>query len=220
MNNLFNINNGFFTFLGKMCDVLFLSILWFIFCIPIVTIGPATTALYYSTVKVIRRERGYLFREFFKSFRMNFKRAAIVGVALTLVFVILSLDISSSWTALSSNSNLSSIFFGIYLAITFLALGFTVYVFPVLSRFDLNVKQLIKTSALMALRHLPSTFLMLVILLSSIVVVVLVMPLLVVIVPATSTLLTSLIMERIFKKYMPKSEETEENKGKDEWYLE
>ncbi|MDD3173509.1 MAG: YesL family protein, partial [Herbinix sp.] len=76
MGNFFNIDNGFFAFLSKVCDILFLSIIWVAFCIPIITIGPANTALYYATVKVIRRDRGYLFREFFKSFRMNFKRAA------------------------------------------------------------------------------------------------------------------------------------------------
>jgi len=43
---------------------------------------------------------------------------------------------------------------------------------------------------------------------------------LVCIIPAGATLLISLLMERIFKKYMPQSEGPGEETGKDEWYLE
>ncbi len=218
MSNFFNINNGFFSFLSKLCDILFLSIIWLIVCIPIVTIGPANTALYYATVKVIRRERGYLMREFFKSFRLNFKNAAVVGVLLTVIFTILILDLKISGTTISS-LKINSVLFGIYVAIIFFVLGISTYVFPVLSRFDLNIKQLIKTSALMSIRHLLFTILMILILLAGIVLVFTV-PMLIVIIPATVTLLNSLIMERILKKYIPQAEQTQEDGGKDEWYLE
>jgi hypothetical protein len=45
-------------------------------------------------------------------------------------------------------------------------------------------------------------------------------PLLIFIVPATAAFLNSLLMERVLKKYMPKSENSEEDTSKDEWYLE
>jgi uncharacterized membrane protein YesL len=220
MGNLFNMDNGFFTFLSKACDILFLSVIWAICCIPIITIGPANTALYYATVKVIRRERGYLFREFFKSFRLNFKRAAIIGVVLTIIFTVLIFDLISSWATLGGGSTTSSIFFGIYVAITFLTLCFSLFAFPVLSRFDMNIKQLIKAASFMSMRHLPSTLGMVIVTLASIIGV-LFMPILIFILPAASTLLNSLLMERVLKKYMPKEEEgTEEDTRKDEWYLE
>jgi uncharacterized membrane protein YesL len=88
MNNFFNMDNKFFTVLSKACDILFLSVVWALLCIPVITIGPATTAMYYVIVKVIRRERGYLFREFFKAFKSNFKYGAISGVILTVIFLI------------------------------------------------------------------------------------------------------------------------------------
>lgn len=219
MSNFFNINNGFFTFLSKLCDVLILSIVWLILCIPIITIGPATTALYYTTVKVIRRDRGYLMREFFKSFKLNFKNGALVGVILTIIFSILVLDLNISKTSISSNIKVNSVFFGIYIAIAFLVLSFSIYVFPVLSRFEVNIKQLIRTAALMSIRHLLNSILMIVILLAGITICMFV-PILIFIMPATVTLINSLIMERILKKYIPKTEETGENSNKDEWYLE
>ena len=37
--------------IGKVIDIIWLSTLWFICCLPIVTIGASTTALYYTSVK-------------------------------------------------------------------------------------------------------------------------------------------------------------------------
>lgn len=219
MNNIFNMDNAFFTFLSKVCDVLILSVIYAIVCIPLITIGPATTALYYATVKVIRRERGYLLREFFKSFRVNFKRAAIVGIVLTIIFAILIIDLMVTWTSKGGNSSLNSVLIGIYMAITILILSFTLYVFPVLSRFDMNIKQLVKAASFMSIKHILYTLLMIVIFAASLVAIVF-MPVSVVFIPVSTTLLISLLMERVFKKYMPKMEETDENTGKDEWYME
>ncbi len=220
MSNLFNMDNPFFTALGKICDVLFLSIVWALVCIPVITIGPANTALYYATVKVIRRERGYLMREFFKSFKMNFKRAAVLGVILTAAFIILGFDLIWAYANLGSGTT-GSILFGIFVAITFLLVSFSTYVFPVLSRFDMTIKQLIKAGAFMSIRHLPSTVGMVIITAAGIVGV-LFIPILIFIVPAAVAFLNSLLMERVLKKYMPKTEESseEDHPVKDEWYLE
>lgn len=221
MSNLFNMDNPFFTTLGKICDMLFLSVVWALICIPVITIGPANTALYYATVKVIRRERGYLFREFFKSFKMNFKRAAILGVILTFIFVVMGFDLMWSYANMNGSGSTGSILFGIFIAITFVLVCFSTYAFPVLSRFDMTVKQLVKAAAFMSMRHLPFTLAMVVVTAAG-VVGVLFIPLLIFIVPALVTLINSLLMERILKKYIPKSEESseEEHSSKDEWYLE
>ncbi len=225
MGNFFNMDNPFFTTLGKICDLLFLSLIWTLVCIPVVTIGPANTALYYATVKVIRRERGYLMREFFKSFKLNFKRAAIIGVILTVAFVVLGFDLIWAYANLGSGTT-SSILFGVFVAITFLLVSFSTYAFPVLSRFDMTIKQLSKAAIFMSIRHLPSTVAMVIITAAGIIGV-LFIPILMFVVPATVVLLNSLLMERVLKKYMPKAEENpdEENPDgehpvKDEWYLE
>jgi uncharacterized membrane protein YesL len=83
----------------------------------------------------------------------------------------------------------------------------------------MNIKQLIKAASFMSMRHLPSTIGMAIVTLASIVGV-LFIPILIFILPAASTLLNSLLMERVLKKYMPKEESSEEDTRKDEWYLE
>jgi protein-S-isoprenylcysteine O-methyltransferase Ste14 len=85
----------------------------------------------------------------------------------------------------------------------------------------MTVKQLVKAGAYMSIRHLPFTIAMVIVSAAGIVGTFFI-PLLIFIAPAVVVLINSFLMERILKKYMPKSEETteEEHSGKDEWYLE
>lgn len=59
-------------FFSVLTDVLIAGLFWILCSLPIVTIGPATAALYYVTVKSIRHERGRLTKTFFGAFRSNF----------------------------------------------------------------------------------------------------------------------------------------------------
>lgn len=219
MSGFFNVDNAFFTFMGKVCDIILLSIAWIILCIPIVTIGPATTALYYTTVKVIRRERGYVFREFFRAFRSNLKNGMILGVIITLLFGILYVDRQYAVEVMKTNYNLGFLLYCMFNAMGVILICITTYIFPVLSRFQMKKMQIVKTSLFMSIKHLPSTILMIV----AIFIFYLgisIIPMLFIIAGGTCALVISLLMERIFKKYMPKADEASEEDGKDEWYLE
>ncbi len=216
MGSFFNLENGFFTTIGKIVDMILLSIVWSIVCIPIITIGPATAALYYTTVKVIRRERGYLLKEFFRSFRMNFKLGTLSGITIMLLFLMLFFD---RQFASAMESDYRFILWSIFNAIIIILFCVSIYVFPILSRFKTNYKQLMKTSLFMAMRHLPTTVMMAIIVVAFGVATYLIQ-ILFIIAPALCTLLVSLLMERILKKYMPEKTEEAEYNGVDEWYLE
>lgn len=82
MKNIFGIDNPLFVFIGKAVDILLLSILWLVLSLPVVTIGAASTALYYTMIKNVRRERGMLLKEFFCSFKLNFKQSTIMTLVL------------------------------------------------------------------------------------------------------------------------------------------
>ena len=57
---IFNIDNKFFRALNKLVDMVILSFCWIISCIPVFTIGAASTALYDTSRRVIHRDEGYL----------------------------------------------------------------------------------------------------------------------------------------------------------------
>jgi uncharacterized membrane protein YesL len=216
MGGLFNPDNIFFSTLGKVIDLIVISIIWFIMCIPIITIGPASTALYYTVVKVIRRERGYLIREFFHSFKENFKMGALASVIILVIGIILFID---RRFALYYGGTLGFALLSVFNAMVGIIILTSLYLFPVLSRFKIGLKQLLKTSVFLALKHLPTTVLLAVILVAILIGIYFV-NILFLIAPALYSLLSSFLLERVFKKYMPVKSEDSESSGVDEWYLE
>lgn len=84
-NNLLSPENAFFSTVRKLLYLAELSIIWTVCCVPVVTIGPATAALYYSVVKAIRKERSYPVKEFMSAFRENLKNGAAITAVLLVV---------------------------------------------------------------------------------------------------------------------------------------
>ena len=69
--------------LGKVADLVVLNLVTILFCIPILTVGPALTACYYAALK-LKRGEGYPIKNFWKSFKENFWQSMLIFV----VFVI------------------------------------------------------------------------------------------------------------------------------------
>jgi uncharacterized membrane protein YesL len=213
MSGILDPNSGVMGFMGKIFDVIFLSLIWLVLSLPIVTMGASTTALYYTTVKTIRRERGYTFKEFFNSFKMNFVISTIIWIILLLLGFMLYFNIRFAY---ATGGNLGFALLVAYSMMVLFIVGTAAYIFPVLSRFKMKFKDVIKTSAFMGMKHLPSTILFIIIIGLS-VFALWYQPILSILLPTLSTLLYSLLMERILKKYTPKTGEEGE---KDLWYLE
>ena len=49
-------NSRFYSFGDKLADYMAASLLWFLFCIPVVTFIPSTCALYYTCHKMKKKE--------------------------------------------------------------------------------------------------------------------------------------------------------------------
>ncbi len=93
LDRIFNSDNVVFRFLTTLGYVWWLHILWLICCLPVITIGASTTALCYSCMK-LRRQEGYVTRNFFTSFWKNFKQATVLFVILAVVGAVLFIDLS------------------------------------------------------------------------------------------------------------------------------
>lgn len=219
MGNLFNLDNGFFSFMGKVWDMVLLSIMWVICCIPIITIGPATTAMYYAIVKVIRRERGYVTKEFFHSFKDNLKLGLLSALIFLVMAYILYIDFTFAIGQRNAGSKYGDLMVAGFIAITTMVVFVLVFIYPILSRFTVSLKGLFKTSFIIAMKHFPTTFLLVVIVAAFGLGVYIIYPL-IFIAPALCCLVCSFLIERVFKKYMPKPEGTPEETGRDQWYWE
>ena len=70
----------FFQIIGRrFWDLILLNLLYILFCIPIVTIGPATAAMTKILRNYARQEHAFLWADFIETFKANWKQAAIFG---------------------------------------------------------------------------------------------------------------------------------------------
>lgn len=156
---LFKIDGPVFRFLETVANLIILNILFLICSIPIVTIGPALTATYYVTLKIIRGEEIGITKNFFHSFRENFKQGLVLGVGVILLAALLLLDIHALVYLITIPKAIADILlFAVGLILLVLVL-IAVYIFAVLAQFDNKTSELIKWSAIIAVRHFPITLL-------------------------------------------------------------
>ena len=78
MHTLFNPENKFWNFMGKITDVACMSILWLITSLPIVTIGASTAAFYSFTLDAVQDAEGRVWSTYFSAFRENFRQATVL----------------------------------------------------------------------------------------------------------------------------------------------
>lgn len=202
MNALFNLDNGFFRFMGKVCDMILLDILTLILCIPIVTIGPALTALYYVTLKIVRDEEGYVFKSFFKSFLQNFKQGFLLELIVAAAAVILYFDIGVvyNWMAQDGSVLIRLLFYAL-VGLALLSVVTVVYIFPILAKFDNPVKKVLLNSVMMAVRHLPNSIFMVVVIVAA-GISVYIYPIMIFFVIGLAAFINSFVMRRIFDNYI------------------
>lgn len=260
MSGFFNVDNKFFSAMGKLFDLFVLGILWLLCSVGgmllgglligsgviqwgtgwgpgrllflavmilsmalILAVGPASTAFYYAVVKVIRRERSYVLKEFFRSFKLNFKQGIIVMLIYGVFALLMYYDVTYAVQLTKEGSKFGSVMYGVFIVQAFLMLFTVLYIFPLLSRFTVTIKHLFKWAFFLSFRHIISTLLLLVLFVATAVMMyfsAMYLPFLVLFLPGIYTLVASFPIEKVFKKYMPKDEEEDEESGIDRWYNE
>lgn len=143
--------------LSKICDMVFLNVLWVICSIPIVTIGASTTALYTVMLKLVRNEEGYIFRSFFKAFKENFKQSTLIWLIIAAFSVIWWLDFRITGMMGAGAGEVLRI---VFLIVGFLLLSVTIYVFPLTARYENRISATFKNALILTIAKLPYTLLM------------------------------------------------------------
>lgn len=78
----FSYESPFSQTLLKLAYSCYLNVLWLVCCVPVLTIGASTTALYSVTLKIVNERENNLTRQFFKAFRENFRQATALWLIL------------------------------------------------------------------------------------------------------------------------------------------
>ncbi len=194
------INNKVLDGINKIVDTLFLCLIFFITCIPIITIGAAITSLYYTMLKVIENDRGYVASEYFSCFRKNFKQSTLVWLLLLGIYLFLAFDFIIMKSALSLGDTSGYLYY-FFLFLIILVTVWSLYFFPYIARFKNTIKNMLRNTLVIAILNIHWTFL-LTILFAFAWALIYMCPPVSLIMPAMYHLFKIKIAERVFEKYM------------------
>lgn len=211
MSGFFNVDNRLWSSVSTATDAVLLNMMWLITCIPIFTIGAATTAFYYTMHKVIRNQRSGIWKEYWSSFRGNFKQATKIWLIFLVVFAVFYLDIRICLGYLQTGSSIGVAVYLFY-GLLAVALIWFMYVFAYMARFEDGMKKTLKNAALMAVAN-PLYSLLVLVLLAAALYVCSITIFLWWFVPAFAMMLVNLVLEKVFRKYMTEEELAQEQEN-------
>lgn len=142
------LDTRLYRWLDVLANFFFLNILWLLACIPLITLFPATAALFAVVRDWVRgKDRGFLM-SFFGYMRENFVQSLVVGLVWLVVGLVLVADFLfvrgiTSWLRIP----LLTLLFLLGLVY----LGTAVYLFPVMVHYRASWFHIIKNSLVIAL---------------------------------------------------------------------
>ena len=155
---LFNPDSRIMIFLSRVADLVILNILWLVCCVPVVTIGASTTAMYHVIRHWQKDSVSSIMRDFFQSFKEDFKQATPVYLILlipTVAVVMNAVLIFNPENSAAVPSYLLVIWFISALILLFISS----FVYPVMAFFADSIFKTLRNAMVLALANLPRTIL-------------------------------------------------------------
>lgn len=203
--SLFRPDGHLMIVMTQITDCIFLSLFFLVGCIPVVTTGASFAALYDATFRGFRDGEKNSWQRFLHTYKGNLK----AGIVPTIVFLAaacgLGYGVIQCWNAAVYGNISWALFAGLAL-IAMVLVGVLSLLFPMLSRFENSVGALLRNTLVLALGNIPRT-LALGILNAAAILLCLryIFPLF--FLPALAALIGSLLIEPIFRPYMPQEED-------------
>ncbi len=149
MAGFFSTDSKLYRFMCRLTDLVKLNFLWLVFSLPIVTIGISTIAAHYVALKIAEGQEGYIFRDFIKAFKENWKQ----GIPMSFISVIcvwaLYLDFQ-----LIANANEHQVLFLITGIIAAYIFVFTMlYAFALLARYENTLLNTLRNGFNISMRY-------------------------------------------------------------------
>lgn len=189
-----------------------LSLLWLLCSLPVITFGTATMTAYHCAVKVIRRDRGKLFKEFAAAFRDNLKNGTVIGCGCLIVAVLLIWG-TQLFSILAADSAAGAVLSYVYFFLLILLGICAMFVFPFFSRFRMAILPGLKISLISVFQHLFTAVTCLLVWILGFQIIRF-LPAMVILLPGCCFLVCSLVIEPILKTHATADQ------NDDAWYLE
>lgn len=139
----------------RIFDLIILNILWAVCCVPVVTAGASTSALYYMTLKMARGESFAVIKDFAKAFRQNFLKATILWIFILIPGATLAMGYYYIYSK-RLTASMGALMLALFCTVLYLLL--ITYLFPLQARFENAVAGTIINSFILGVRYFPRTF--------------------------------------------------------------
>lgn len=143
-------------FFAKILDMVIVSILFTVTCIPVITVGCALASLYDTAAKSIKQGEGQAVKTYFHCFRVNFRQGLGAGILCDLIaglmfgnlYLVVTMDLG----------NVGLVFGALFLAVLITLFVLMSYGFPLLSRYEVSIGRLLVSSFQLSVLNGPTTF--------------------------------------------------------------
>ena len=158
IKSLLDLDNPFYSFGKKLYFVLILNIMFVITCIPVITIGASMTAMNSVFMKIINERDVSIVKDYFGALKENFIKSTIIWIPSLVIIVIMYIDVFY-WVEYGIKEGAYAY---VMLAVSAVVILFFVMmlhtVFPLISRFDMTVKEYIVSAFNITVRDLLLSF--------------------------------------------------------------
>lgn len=205
INSLFDPQNAFWRWVCNIPHLLALSVLWIVCSIPVVTIVPASVAMYSAIVKHMRPDIKGIYKCFFRTFKEELKR----GILLSILWIVISAVFVGGYYVLVIISDASEMWAACMVGYPLLWIPVVmifIWMIAVEARFNCGFWKLHQNAMVFAFSCKLKSLLLIAITVACIVLCVFV-SVLNVILPASLILLWSLPIESKFAYYIPETNE-------------
>ena len=200
-----NPDNALMITMTQITDCIFLSMFWLLGCLPVVTVGASFAALYDATYRGFRQGDKHCWGRFWQVYRENWKAGILPTAVFLAVLTLVTKALVALWNAAVAGGVSWMLFSGLAF-VGVLVLGMVSVLFPMLSRFENPFLGLLKNTVFLAMANLPRTIALGILnAAAGLACAFFVLPLF--FLPSLAALIGSVLIEPMFKPYLPKVEE-------------
>ena len=134
-------------FLRVLCDLMLLNLLWRVCSLPIVTVGPASSALCSVSLKLARGEPVATVKTFFGALKQNFVSALLMGLIGLAGLAVAAVD----WRfAVAQEGNIRILYFVVSVIVSAVVLAYWAWVFALHAGFENSFGNTVKNALSLA----------------------------------------------------------------------
>ncbi len=149
----YNQDSKFWHFATLVADFILLNLLFIVLCLPVVTIGPAVSALIHTTLKLSEDENRTIIKPFWNEFKRDITKKMILWIVYLVIIAAMVYMVQFYWNFANNNVDLFRIF-GFMLFILSALILVTTFVASIIglamtTKYFSPIKRLVKNSYLL-----------------------------------------------------------------------